>query len=93
MSQIVLTRPHGLTREKAAERIGRLLEDLREQYEFDGEWEDDVLHLERKGASGQVQVGDEAIEIRIKLAMVLRPLRGKIEERLGAELDELFPLA
>jgi putative polyhydroxyalkanoate system protein len=93
MSHIVLTRPHGLTREKAANRIDRLLEDLRQEYDFAGQWENDVLHLERKGATGEVLVSEDDIEIRIRLALVLRPLRGKIEERLGAELDELFPLA
>lgn len=93
MSHIMLTRRHGLTRAKAADRIERLLEDLRREYEFEGAWERDVLRLERTGASGEVQVGDEQLEIRIKLAMVLKPLRGKIEKRLEAELDDLFPLA
>lgn len=91
MSHIVLKRVHGLGRRKAVKRLKELVAALHEEYEFEGTWKGQVLHLERGGATGLVQVSDDAVEIDVKLGLLLRPLRRTIEARIAARLDEIFP--
>ena len=93
MSQILLKRPHGLTRKKAIRLVDQLREELSEEHEFEGEWEDGVLHLHRTGATGEVHVHDDDIEIKVKLALMLKPLRRTIEQRIEEQLDAFFPPA
>ena len=91
MSRIHLKRRHKLGRDKARVLVDRLREDLSREHEFEGEWVDQVLHVSRTGAKGDIEVSDDAVEIKVELSMLLRPWRDKICHGIEAHLDELFP--
>lgn len=91
MSHIHLVRRHRLGRKRAAAKVERLREELSEAHEFEGEWEDQVLRISRTGARGAIEVGKDAIEVRVELGMLLRPWRERIQREIEAHLDTLFP--
>jgi putative polyhydroxyalkanoate system protein len=67
------------------------MRDLEDEYDFTGEWEGDVLHISRTGATGDVHILDDRVEVEVKLSLLLKPMRRVIEQHIEAELDELFP--
>ncbi len=91
MSQIHISHPHGVSRKTASKLIKKFVEDLEDEYDFEGEWDGHELLLTRTGAKGAVRVLDDVIEVDVKLGVLLKPLSKKIEHRILAQLDELFP--
>ena len=91
MSHIHLVRKHRLGRKRAAAKVERLRQELSEAHEFEGEWVDEVLHISRSGAQGDIEVGRDAIEVRVQLGMLLRPWRERIQREIEDHLDTLFP--
>jgi putative polyhydroxyalkanoate system protein len=91
VSHIHLVRRHHLGRKRAAAKVERLRQELSAAHEFEGEWHDQVLHISRTGAHGDIEVGKDAIEVRVELGMLLRPWRERIQREIEAHLDTLFP--
>lgn len=54
------------------------------------EWQGDVLHFERTGASGSVAVSKEDFEIRVEPWLLLSPLRSRIEREIVDFCNEHF---
>jgi putative polyhydroxyalkanoate system protein len=90
MSRIQLQYAHELGRRKAVGRINDFLEDIARRYEFDRQWEGDVLCVSRSGVTGEMRVRDDLVEIDVKLGLVLSPLRQKIAAHIVSNLDRLF---
>lgn len=91
VSHIHLVRRHRLGRKRAVAKVERLRQELSEAHEFEGEWEDQVLHISRTGARGDIEVGKDAIEVKVELGMLLRPWRERIRKEIEGHLDSLFP--
>jgi putative polyhydroxyalkanoate system protein len=90
MSQIVVQRRHALRPAKARRLAEGIAERLRGEYGGSYAWEGDTLHFRRMGASGQVAVTSDAVEIRVDLGLLLIPLRSRIEREIHAFLDADF---
>jgi len=88
MADIELTRSHSMDLDEAhtaVEQVARQLEtDLGVTYEWDG----DTLLFEGSGASGQIEVTPDTIEILIDLSAFLQPMQGRIKEEAGHYLDQ-----
>src|SRR5262245_7771718 len=90
MAAIVVRRHHALGLAKAkglAQSIARRLKD-----DFGGsfEWQGNILHFERTGASGSVVVSKEGFEVQVQLGFLLSPLRSRIEQEIVSFCDEHF---
>ena len=90
MSEIVIHRPHGLQLEKAKDVAEKIVRRLRDDFGGSYTWEGDSLRFRRTGASGQVAVTPDDIDIRVDIGLLLRPLRARIEREITALLDEHF---
>jgi putative polyhydroxyalkanoate system protein len=90
MSNIHIKHPYTLLPDEARKRVEEIAKDLKKEYKIDYSWQDDHLHFRRSGASGSLELGDGIIELNIKLGMILRPLKGKIEDSIRKNLVKEF---
>jgi putative polyhydroxyalkanoate system protein len=92
MSKIHVKYKHSLSPEETRKRLEVVAKGLKEEYKIDYAWKGDRLLFKRSGAVGNVDLGEDFIELNIKLGMVLTPLKGKIEktikQNIVAELSD-----
>jgi putative polyhydroxyalkanoate system protein len=87
MSNIHIKRRHRVPREELRKRVERLAQDLKSKLNADYAWKGDSLRFKRSGASGSIDIAEDAIELNIKLGLMLSPMKGKIEESIKKNLD------
>ncbi len=61
---------------------------LAEKLSAEYQWEKDRLVFKRSGANGFVRIGNQEVEVEVKLGMLLRPLKGTIEKTISDYLEE-----
>jgi putative polyhydroxyalkanoate system protein len=86
MANIHIKQQHDLTHDEARKRVEEIARDLRKKLNVDYHWEGDFLRFQRSGASGSIAVGSDFIELKVKLGMVLAPMKGKIEQSIRQNL-------
>jgi putative polyhydroxyalkanoate system protein len=82
MSNIHVKHKHSLSPQEARKRVEEIAKGLKKEYKIDYAWKANRLLFKRSGAVGYVEMGDGFIELKIKLGMVLAPLKGKIEKTI-----------
>lgn len=87
MSNIHIKHKHSLSHEETRQRVEELANDLKKSYKINYAWKGDRLHFRRSGATGYLELGDGFIELRIKLGLVLAPLKGKIEKTIRQDMS------
>ena len=87
MSSIHIKRRHQLPRAELRKRVEHLAEDLKSKLNADYAWKGDSLRFKRSGASGSIDIAEDAIELKIKLGLMLTPMKGKIEVTIREYLD------
>lgn len=88
MATIHITRSHQLDEETVRDKVQELANALVEKLSAEYQWEKDRLVFNRSGANGFVRIGDQEVEVEIKLGMMLRPLKGTIEKTITDYLDQ-----
>jgi putative polyhydroxyalkanoate system protein len=88
MATIDIQRTHSIGRDKARAAAELVAERLKEKIDATYRWEGDDLRFERSGAKGRIHVTETTVRLEIDLGLVLRPLKGKIEEKAQQYLDE-----
>ena len=88
MSLIHIKRDHHLTRDAARARVEDMARKLEDEFKLEHRWDDNVLRFKRSGANGAIGVGEDSLEIKIKLGLVLAPMKKKIEQAIRKSLDE-----
>ncbi len=91
MSQIQIRKRHGLDHAQARATAEILAANLASEYHADYHWQDDELKFSSPGIEGELHVGDDEVEVNVRLGMLLRPLRGKIESGIRSRLDAILP--
>jgi len=91
MSQIQIRKRHGLDQARARVTAEKLAATLASEYRADYHWQDDELKFSSPGVEGELHVGEDEVEINVRLGMLLRPLRGKIENGILSRLDAILP--
>ena len=81
---------HQLSHEDALNAADELSIDLSEKFGIDYGWDDEVIHFERPGVHGQIQVQDSELRIQAKLGFMLMMLKGPIEQEIYRYLEEHF---
>ena len=79
MSQIVVQRSHSLSLPQARRLAEDMAQHLRSEYGGSYTWDGDTLRFKRTGASGQVAVTRDDIQIRVDIGLLLTPLHSRIE--------------
>lgn len=88
MATIHITRSHQLDQETVRSKVQELANILAEKLSAEYQWEQDRLVFRRSGANGFIRIGDQELEVEIKLAMMLSPLKGMIEKTISEHLDQ-----
>jgi putative polyhydroxyalkanoate system protein len=88
MATIHITKSHQLDPETVRDSVQDLADTLAEKLSAEYTWEKDRLVFKRSGANGFVRIGDQELEIEVKLGMLLRPLKGTIEKTITDYLDQ-----
>jgi putative polyhydroxyalkanoate system protein len=88
MSHIVIHRDHELTLDQARETAETLAGQLAERYEISHHWQEDSLHFERSGVSGQIDLEPGVIRISVRLGFLLVSLKSRLEQEIHRQLDE-----
>lgn len=90
MSTIQFRRNHQLGAERAREIAEQVVADLENRYGGAHHWDGSVLHFERGGISGRMQVADDMIDLNLKLGLAMRPFRASIESVVSERMDKLL---
>jgi len=90
MAIIHIKQRHELTHDEARKRIEKVAEDLKHKLNADYQWDGDSLRFKRSGASGSIDLSDDQIELKIKLGMLLAPMKPKIERYITENFQSIF---
>lgn len=88
MTIIHIIRAHQLDQETVRAKVQELADSLVKKLSAEYQWNNDRLVFKRSGASGFVRLGDQEVEVEIKLGMLLTPLKGNIEKTITEYLDQ-----
>lgn len=90
MPKINLSRNHSLEPAVIKDRISKLGDKLQEKYQAKTSWADDrTLNVKGTGVEGKLVISPNKVDVNLDLGFMLTPLKGKIEETLGKELEKL----
>jgi putative polyhydroxyalkanoate system protein len=81
---------HKLSHEEALNAADELSVDLAEKFGIDYGWEEEVIHFERPGVTGQIEVKDNELRIQANLGFMLMMLKGPIEQEIVSYLEKHF---
>jgi putative polyhydroxyalkanoate system protein len=90
MARIQLRRRHSLGLDGARAQVEQLRAALEHDLRTQSHWQDDELHFHRTGASGRVTVGEDFIELDLRLGLLLAPLKSGIEQAVNQRLDSIL---
>lgn len=69
--------------------LDKLAQKLGQELQLDCEWQsDNCLNFKRSGANGQINIGEDSIDLTITLGMLMELFRDPIEQKLTAFIDE-----
>jgi putative polyhydroxyalkanoate system protein len=88
MATIHITRAHQLDQETVRDKVQELANTLVEKLSAEYQWEQERLIFKRAGANGFIRIGNQELEVEVKLGMMLRPLKGTIEKTITEYLDQ-----
>ena len=83
-----IRRKHNLGMEEARNRADRIAADLKDQFALRSRWNGDTLHVNGTGASGQLVVDAEWMELEVRLSFALKLMEGPIRSAIEATIDE-----
>jgi putative polyhydroxyalkanoate system protein len=81
---------HTLSHEEALNAADELSIDLAEKFGIDYGWDEEVIHFERPGVHGQIEVKDSELRIQASLGFMLMMLKTPIEQEIVRYLEEHF---
>ncbi len=88
MTTLHIRQPHGLPPEAVRARVEHLAQALQSQWDMDYRWEGDRLLFRRSGAEGYIEVGENYVALSLTLGLLLRPMKGRIEESIRRQLAQ-----
>ncbi|MGB5834228.1 MAG: polyhydroxyalkanoic acid system family protein, partial [Thiohalocapsa sp.] len=88
MSKIQVRRTHNLGVAGARTEVERIARRVQDDYGADCAWHGDTLWFSRSGVNGQITVSDTDLDLTIKLGLLYSAMKGQIEDRIVAKLDQ-----
>jgi putative polyhydroxyalkanoate system protein len=76
--------------EDAQQVADELAADLAEKFSVNYDWDGDTIVFQRPGVSGEIDVDEEAVHVRAKLAFLFTYLQPAVEKEINRYLDEHF---
>ena len=88
MPSISVHRAHRLSHDKARAAAEKVAAHLQERFDLAYAWDGDVLEFERPGVTGQMEVGESDIHLKVELGFMLGMFATSIEREIHKNLDE-----
>lgn len=88
MATIDVSRSHTMGKDRAREAAEGIAKRLENKLDIKYRWEGDDLKFERTGAKGTIFVTDDKVRVAVDLGMMLRPMKGTVEQKIKQYLDE-----
>lgn len=91
MSNLVMHREHSMNMDELKEGLQKIADHLSDNFGMDYEWKGEDIHFNKsgaKGGKGVLKVSDTALDLDLKLGLMARPFKSKIESELNRFLDE-----
>ncbi|MEL6544401.1 MAG: polyhydroxyalkanoic acid system family protein [Myxococcota bacterium] len=88
MADIEMSRDHSLGADGATERLKGIEPKLKEKYGVTLAWSGPVADVKGKGVSGKITVEEAKVALQLKLGLMLKPLKGKIQEGIERQVDK-----
>ena len=90
MSKLVFERAHSLGLDEARSVAHRLADEMREKYDFSNQWEGDVLHFNRTGVRGTLEVTAANVRLDARLGVLLAAFAPRIQAKLDQNFGRYF---
>ena len=91
MSQISITRAHGLSPKKARLAAEAVAADLQAEYGLQYAWDDDgTLSFQRAGISGQLTLERRQVTVQVRLGLLFLPFKASFEREIHDYFDQRF---
>jgi putative polyhydroxyalkanoate system protein len=87
MANIRIKQAHQLGKDDARRRVDDIAEDLKQKLHVVYQWQGDKLVFKRTGAQGAIELGDDFVEVKVKLGMLVAPMKDKIEAQIKERLQ------
>jgi putative polyhydroxyalkanoate system protein len=86
MSDIKMTKAHAHGKDEAKKRIDRLLGKMADGMGLKTEWDGDTCKFTGP-AKGEIKVGEQNVDVEVKLGLAAKMMKGTIEKKLAEGLD------
>lgn len=90
MADIDIRRSHDLGIKAARQAADQMAEDLGKKFGLSGGWTGNTHHFDRPGVTGSLHLTDRELHLTVKLGLLLKMMRGPLEDAILRELDSLF---
>lgn len=87
---IDIRKPHSMQLEDAQQTADNLAADLADKFSIKYGWDGDTIVFERSGVHGEIDVDEECVHVRAKLAFLFSYLEPTVEKEINRYLDEHF---
>ena len=88
MATIDIRRSHSIGKDAARKAAEGIAAKLKDKLSVTYRWDGDDLRFERTGANGRIHVTDNEVRVEVDLGFLLKPMKGKVEQKVHQYLDE-----
>jgi len=95
MATIDISRSHSLPKDEAKKKAEELARGMAEKLGLVWQWQGDAIEFNApsgvaKGAKGSVQVTEKAVRVQVDLPLMLRVMKGTVEEKINEKLQSIL---
>jgi len=87
---IDIRKSHSMKLEDAQQIADELAADLSDKFSVDYGWDGDTIVFDRPGVHGEIDVDDQCVHVKARLALLLVYLQPAVEKEINRYLDEHF---
>lgn len=90
MADIDIRHRHELRPEETRALAEDVAAKLNENFPIEHHWEGESLHFKRRGVLGRMDLNPSEVRIQLKLGLVYRPMKRRIEDQIRNYLTDLL---
>lgn len=94
MATIEICRSHAMPVEELRKKVDQISGSLEAKYAVHGRWQGDEMLLEgsgmTRGVKGRIKLEASTVLIELDLPLLLRPMKGQVEESIARKLDKVL---
>jgi len=85
---VKIRREHGLGTDEVRNRIDGVAVEFGDRLGLTSEWQGDALKISGSGVNGNIAIGDEFVEVDVKLGFALKFMESSIRSSIEEALDK-----